>query len=76
MNDSVKQCVLLKITPAVPPETKAPIFKRLDALPKDQLGIVEMVHVPFAPSLTGPNLSRDYTDGLVVTFRSFEDRNR
>ena len=66
----------MKITPDTPPETKAIIFERLDALPKAELGIVEIVHGPFAPSPTGPNLSRDYTDGLVVTFRSLDDRNR
>jgi Stress responsive A/B Barrel Domain len=75
MNKYVKHCVLMKIAQDTTPKAKALIFKRLDALPKDELGIIEMVHGPFAPSLSGPSLSRDYTDGLVVTFRSLEDRN-
>jgi len=76
MNNYVKHCVLMKIMRDTPPEAKTLIFKRLEALPKDELGIIEMVHGPFAPSPTGSNLSRNYTDGLVVTFRSLEDRNR
>jgi hypothetical protein len=76
MNNYVKHCVLMKIMPDTPPEAKTLIFKRLEALPKDELGIIEMVHGPFAPSSTGSNLSRNYTDGLIVTFRSLEDRNR
>jgi hypothetical protein len=34
-----------------------------------------MVHGPFAASPAGADLSAGFTDGLVVTFKSIEERN-
>lgn len=72
----VKHCVLMKFQSGTPEETKSAIFELLSGLPKSALGILEMVHGSFAPSPTGKDLSVGFTDGLVVTFASIEDRNR
>src|ERR1700732_3455940 len=73
----VKHCVLMKFKSNASDEKKNDIFKKLDLLRlKDDLDTLQMVHGPFAPSQSGPDLSRSYTDGLVVTFGSVEDRNR
>ena len=75
-NARVKHCVFMKMKPETSELTKSSIFELLDGLPKEELGIVEMVHGPLVPSPSGPDLSRGYTDGLSVTFQSVEDRNR
>jgi Stress responsive A/B Barrel Domain len=63
----------MKFLPGVPGATKQSIFAMLQELRAKPLGILDMVHGPFAPSPTAP--ASDYTDGLVVTFASIADRN-
>lgn len=73
----VKHCVLLKFKVETAAEAKAGIFTELDGLQERNLGIVEMVHGAFLPSPSGPTTaSGGYTDALVVTFRSADDRDR
>jgi hypothetical protein len=55
---------------------QAPYLQETGCTAEEQLDVVETWHGPFGPSPTGPNLSRDYTAGLVVTFGSLEDPNR
>ena len=71
----VKHCVLMKFRADIPEETKSAIFELLSGPPKSDLGILEMVHGPFAASPAGADLSAGFTDGLVVTFKSIEERN-
>jgi hypothetical protein len=72
----LKHCVLMKFTETASEGTKSNIFRKLEALQFKDLGILELVHGPFKPSSAGsPSLNRDYTDGLVITFRCAEDRD-